>query len=137
MPRLAPSFACLLLVACGGQVADLGDGGAVDSASPPVQKDASVEAAPSVDCLALMAKITALTDQAKTCCPFCNSQQCGQTAEGLCCPVSITAASAPDLDSAVKLYKLQCGPVACPAIPCAKAPSMNCPPVPNGPSKCQ
>ncbi len=134
MARLA-LFSCALLLACGGQVASVGDGGGVDAS--PIAKDSSSDAPPSVDCNALRTNIDTLSQQARTCCPICNVQQCTHVAQGLCCPISITGDSAPDLDKAVAQYKNLCGPVACPAVPCPAAPSKICPPVSSGPSFCQ
>lgn len=122
----------VVCAACGGQVATVGDGG-VDSSVP---KDGAADTAPSTDCNALRAQIDTLTDQAKTCFPQANTPQCTNVAHGLCCDISITGTSAPDLDKAIAQYKTACGPVACPAVLCPTAPSKICPPVPNGPSKC-
>ena len=118
--------------ACGGTVATVGDGGAsgdATSADAIVTNDATpqTDAPVPVDCNALRAKVDALRTEAKTCCPFCNSQQCGFAVMDVCCPISITASSAPAFSAAVAEYEKQC-PQACPATPCAKAPSFNCKP---------
>ncbi len=133
MTRLAFFFGAIA-AACGGQVATVGDGGEADSS--PVPKDASGDSTPPPDCNAMRTKIDSLSKEARTCFPQ-GSSECTHVAQGLCCPISITGTSAPDLDKAIAQYKNQCGPVACPAVPCPAAPSKVCPPVSSGPSFCQ
>jgi hypothetical protein len=110
-------------VACGGQVATVGDGGA-DTSPPP-------------DCNVQRSQIDSLSQQARTCFPQSSTPQCMHVAQGLCCTISITGDSAPALDKAIAQYKSQCGPIACPTTPCPIAPSKVCPPVSSGPSFCQ
>lgn len=123
---------------CGGSVATVGDGGVGDDASvsdSSVTHDSAVlvDSAP-VDCTALSAKVDKLRADALTCCPFCNSIQCSVAVEDVCCPISITAPSAPEFSMAVAQLKASC-PQACPATPCRKAPSGICTSVdPQNPS---
>ncbi len=126
------AIAALGAPACGGTVATVGDAGAssdATSADAIVTQDGTtlMDAPVPVDCNALRAKVDALRAEAKTCCPFCNSQQCGFAVVDVCCPFSITASVAPAFSAALAEYEKSC-PQACPATPCAKAPSFNCKP---------
>ncbi len=118
----------LILAACGGEIATVDAGGA-DAGGKDARSDATADGG-ALDCNSLRANLDALTNQARTCCPICNTAQCSHVATGLCCPVSITAGSAPELEKAVAQYTQNCGPVACPATPCFMAPSNKC--VPGG-----
>lgn len=121
------------LVACGGQVV-VGDAGATDAGGSDAPLDAGGDAAP--DCNSLGAQITALESQARTCCPICNTPQCGFAVQSVCCPISMTASDAPALTQAVAQYKqLGCRTIACAGAPCRVAPSKTC--VPTGPGNSQ
>ena len=119
----------LILAACGGEIATVDAGGVDAGGGKDARSDATADGG-ALDCNSLRVSIDALTNQAKTCCPICNTPQCSHVATGLCCPVSITASSAPELEKAVAEYAQKCGTVACPAIPCFMAPSNKC--VPGG-----
>lgn len=124
-----------LLFACGGQVASGGDGGTPDSSVPP--KDAGpasdvVAPPPSPDCASQLANIDKLSQDARTCCPFCNSLQCSHTVQGLCCPIPITADSDAPLTAAITKFKADCpaqAAMACQGGACAVSTMPTCVPV--------
>ncbi|GEM_PF-4921242 len=124
-------------VACGGQVATVGDGGADTSTLPRDGSADTMPPPPPPDCNVQRSQIDSLSQQARTCFPQSSTPQCMHVAQGLCCTISITGDSAPALDKAIAQYKSQCGPIACPTTPCPIAPSKVCPPVSSGPSFCQ
>jgi hypothetical protein len=122
--------------ACGGHVATIGDGTDGGGSDGGVANDATptTDATPVVDCNALKAELDMERAQAQTCCPFCNSLQCGVAIQDVCCAFSVTAPSAPMFTETLKKYEASC-PQACPATPCPKAPSGICKPVdPQNPS---
>jgi len=114
--------------ACAGKVADVGDGGS-DASVADAGRDQDTQDGPAqVDCATLRAEIDKLRTEALTCCPFCNAQQCGHAVDDLCCQISITAPNAPAFSAAFAQFKASCN-VACPATPCARAPSFDCKPL--------
>jgi hypothetical protein len=129
--------------ACGGKSftddgfdASAGDGsahgtpdGATDASSDAGHTDAAADSGTS--CADLRARVDALRVSAKKCCATCNMIQCDQAAPDMCCPFSYSGANQAAVDEferALTEYKNQCGPFACPAIPCQVTPSMNCDP---------
>jgi hypothetical protein len=119
-------------LACGGHVADVGDAGADGSTGGDASSEAASDA-PVVDCNQLFADLGAARAEARTCCPFCNAQQCSHAIDDVCCKISITATSIPAFSELVARYKANC-PSACSGAPCARAPSGICDPTnPNDP----
>jgi hypothetical protein len=119
------------LAACSGKVVAVdGDAGLLDGSTADAPDDA--DAGPS--CAELSAELDKLRADARTCCPVCKSIQCAFSVQDVCCPISITADSAPAFSAAVAKFKAAC-PVACPAIVCPVAPSKICQAVdPGSPS---
>jgi hypothetical protein len=116
----------LVLVSCGGKVTtELADA-SVQSDAAAI--DAGVDAAEDDRCIQLLKALEPLRAAARSCCSSCNSIQCDQSAEDVCCPISVTGkrlASATFIE-AVQAFKAECHP-ACPATPCPQVPSGNCP----------
>ena len=119
-------------VACGGHVADVGDA-AVDGSSGGDGSSEAATDAHAVDCNQLFAQLSAARAEARTCCPFCNSQQCAHAIDDVCCKISVTADNVPAFSQLVTKYKSNC-PSACSGAPCVHAPSGICDPSnPNDP----
>jgi hypothetical protein len=92
--------------------------------------DASADAA---GCDALRAQVEALLPAARACNPALASQ-CTGTTDGICCPVSVTAANESAVNNlavAVASYKQSCSP-SCIGIVCPPAPSNTCQPLQGG-----
>ena len=126
---------CIFSTGCAGKTAtDLGDAGTPTDASV----DDAYEAGPS--CADLTAQLAAMRQQMKTCCPLCNTLQCGNVVDDVCCAFSITGTPPPEWAPTLAQVRSQC-PQACPAIPCPPAPSKNCvssdPTHPGVPGVCQ
>jgi hypothetical protein len=134
-------LSALALLACGGQTLGGPLGDAAADVAPDAAKDAFSDAPRDVaaDCRAMEAKLDELRAQARTCCPFCASIQCGHLVEDVCCSISITGEGAPEFSARVAEYKRACGPIACPAVECPKQPSFDCIPGadPKGPGQCR
>jgi hypothetical protein len=147
----ACAFLALVLVACGGKAftdeigadGSAGDGAAGDGASgdgstgdaasdgsrDAASGDAAVDA--SSTCPERSIQLEMLRTSARRCCPTCNSLQCDHAAPALCCQISYSGANQAAVDEferALQAFEMQCGPVNCPAIPCAPAPSGVCDP---------
>jgi hypothetical protein len=110
---------CVLCVGCGGAVATpLLDGG--DDASDGAD-----------NCSQLLEQLASQEPTATQCCSTCNSLQCTAQVDGLCCPLTVSAAGS----DAVKAYEAtltqirsaHC-PVNCPAIACTTKPTETCNP---------
>lgn len=132
---LALALAC----GCGGATVPGIPDAAADATVDAPSKDAARDAPPVTNCADLEKKLDALRTQAKTCCPICNSIQCGNLVDDVCCPISITGTAAPDFSAAVAEYKRLCGPIACPAIVCRDKASFECVPGadPKGAGSCR
>lgn len=135
---LAAIFASSLLAsACGGSVAPVEDGGALDANGDGASDARPDDGAPGdgalETCAALEARLETLRTAARECCPVCRALQCTIMVEDLCCPLSATSPQ-PEMVAAVAEYKSRCGPVACPAMPCSVAPSGTCDPSASDPS---
>lgn len=130
-------FACVL-VGCGGSIASIDGadgGGATDAGADASSGDASSSDAgsrpdsPQQACAQQLAELDAIRQATRKCCPTCHSDQCTVKVDDLCCAISATNTQAAQLmTDAVNKYKAQCGPIACPATPCAPAPSGVCEP---------
>jgi hypothetical protein len=127
-----------VVAACGGSVASIdGDAGGVDSgsgdgsiadSSVDASADGGADSAP-MTCAQQLAQLDAIRQATRKCCPTCNSVQCDVKVDDLCCPISATNPQAAQLMAdAVSKYKAECGPIACPAMPCQAAPSNFCDP---------
>src|SRR5258706_1977075 len=90
-----------LLAACGGVDSPLLDGG--------TESDGADSASDAQDnCPQLLASLDAKQATAIQCCTTCNSLQCTQQIEGLCCPLTVTSAdslSAKDYLAALKAVR--------------------------------
>jgi hypothetical protein len=107
----------------GGDGGSGGDAGGGSDATPPPGGDAGP------DCAKLLADLESKRQAAIQCCPTCNTLQCGQQIDGLCCPLTVTSGDS----TAAKAYKLALEAVKsasctvnCPAIACSTQPSNVC-----------
>jgi len=118
----ALSFALFALTAAcsGATVSPLLDGG-------PGGDDATTgDAAPSPDggpsCNQLLADLESARQAAVQCCATCDSEQCTQQIDGLCCPVTVTSGdslSAKDYKKALDAVKSAGCTVSCPDLACS------------------
>lgn len=130
--------ALFLVAGCSGAIASLADagadasgadGGVVDAGEGDSTTDGGFDASRAT-CTAQLETLDALRQATRKCCPTCNTVQCSIVVADLCCPIGATnAAAAMQMTDAVNRYKAQCGPVACPAMPCTVEPSGVCDPM--------
>ncbi len=126
-------FGCTALaLGCGGAIdtglldggSDAGagkDSGATDGAPG---KDAA-----GPDCQALYAELQSEEPQAEQCCATCNSIQCSQQVDGLCCPLTVDSADSPAVktyEATLKAFRGAGCATACPALACATKPTGLC-----------
>jgi hypothetical protein len=137
--RIAPLALalCIFSTSCAGKTisTDLGDAGsAIDSSTDDVYE------ASGPSCADLAAQLASMKTTMKTCCPICNTPQCMNVVDDVCCPFSISGTPPPEWSATLATYHAQC-PIACPGLPCAPAPSKNCvssdPTHPGVPGVCQ
>ena len=122
----------LSLIACGGATTTpLLDGGGTDGGPA---SDAHADVNPpgqdgGPDCTKLLADLDQKQQAATQCCLTCNSLQCTQQIDGLCCPVTVTSGdslASKDYLAALKAVKDANCQVNCPAIACSTKPTDVC-----------
>jgi hypothetical protein len=158
MRATAPTLALLLLAAgcsskSSGSAAPEDDAGIADAA-PDVQPDAgdpfavpdsSSQTSPDAalsKCGELAAQVGSYAATAAACTPNSNSAQCTATAQGICCPITVSANIGSDeavnnLTAAVNAWKTAGCTQDCSKIPCAPAPSRKCISTGTGTGVCQ
>ena len=98
-----------LLVACGGEVAPVADGGSSTDSSMASADAADVFVHPTpFDCTGALANEQKLEQDARACCPTCNTIQCSHTVQGLCCPIPTSAPTDDALTQAVQQLRAVC-----------------------------
>jgi hypothetical protein len=112
-----------------GADASTGDARAADAAKESGVTDSGRSDA-GLDCNNLRLQIDKLRGELLKCCPQCDSLQCHEALDDICCPISTSrggTTEAKEFQRAVTAYKASC-PIGCPAVPCAIAPSRFCDP---------
>ena len=123
--------ACFGFAACGGSTVVISDdGGAVSDATADggSTNDGGATGDGGSACVELANEIATVKTEAQKCCPTCDSLLCTQVAQDLCCVITVgDFQKGQELTALVQKYKSSCR-YACPAMPCPKAPSVQCGP---------
>ncbi|MEO6574305.1 MAG: hypothetical protein ABIP89_10725 [Polyangiaceae bacterium] len=124
--KLLRPLILVTLLSCGGKVST----GFSDASVEPdaAASDAGdVDATTDTHCVQLLKQLEPLRNEARSCCPTCNSIQCDQSAEDVCCAISVTGKrlAAAKFVEAVQAFKTECNP-RCPDNVCPMVPSQNC-----------
>ena len=126
-------FACTVVAfGCGGAIdTSLLDGGSDASTGKDAggSDSAPGKYAAGPDCQALYAQLQSEEPQAEQCCATCNSVQCTQQVDGLCCPLTVNNGDSPAVktyEATLKAFRDAGCSTACPAIACAAKPTGLC-----------
>lgn len=93
------------------------------------------------ECEALARDVDRRLEDARRCCPECDSIQCTAVVEGSCCPVVVghagTAETTEYLEALDRLRNHPRCAIACPEIPCPQPRLYRCVPTPTGDGRCE
>lgn len=123
------------LTACGGAIdtnlldGGLGDGSTSNDGTTTTDSSPKNDGGGQPTCVDLVNQLNTEQTAAEQCCPTCNSLQCTQQVDGLCCPVTVNSSDAQAvktyLDTLDQIKNLKCA-VNCPAITCSTKPTGIC-----------